>query len=212
MNFEIKMFTLGPLQNNSYLIWDREQNKGVVIDPTFDSETIVAFAKENGITIEKILNTHCHFDHISGNAIVAKYFKTKLFINKNDYELLKQGASAAEYFGLDLEPSPEPDGFLNEGDKIEFGKCYLNVIETPGHTRGGICFYSDLCLFSGDTLFEGSIGRTDLEGGDFDAIVKSIRSKLFSLDPKTKVYPGHGGLTTIGREVGDNPFLNGEIK
>lgn len=207
---DIKSFTLGPLENNSYLIFDQNERVGVVVDPTFDSEIIVAFAKEKKIKIEKIINTHCHFDHIAGNFTISKVFNAPLFISKRDYPLLKNGKEIANRFGLEMDASPEPFDFLKEGDVIGIGNFSLKVIETPGHTRGGLCFSTKGILFSGDTLFKESIGRTDLEGGDFSLLIKSIREKLFVLPKETIVYPGHGPKTSIGREIGFNPFLNGE--
>jgi len=204
----IKSFVLGSLLNNSYLLWDDSEKIGVVIDPTFDSEVIVGFAKKNGIVIQKILNTHCHFDHIAGNAVVHKFFKSEILINRKDIALLKSGHIIAEHFGLISEPSPNPTKFISEGDEILVGREKIVVIETPGHTKGGVSFYTKGHLFCGDTLFAGSIGRTDLEGGDLDTLIKSIREKLFVLPPETVVHPGHNEETTIAKEIGGNPFLN----
>lgn len=207
MTLNIKSFTLGPLQNNSYLLWDENEKVGSVIDPTFDSEVIAGFAKKNEIHIGKILCTHCHFDHIAGNAIISRFFKSEILIHKNDFQLLRESHKIADHFGLIVEPSPEPSRFIYDGDEIVAGREKIKVIETPGHTRGGVAFYFKGHLFSGDVLFSGSIGRTDLEGGDFEKLVRSIREKLFTLPSDTIVHPGHGEETTIGREIGENPFL-----
>ncbi len=209
MFLNIKSFVLGALQNNSYLLWDDSEKIGCVIDPPMDPEVIVGFAKKNEIQITKILNTHCHFDHLAGNAVISKFFKLEILINRKDLELLRESHIIAEDFGLMVDPSPEPAGFLSEGDMIEIGREKLKVIETPGHTQGGVSFYISGHLFCGDTLFSGSIGRTDLEGGDFETLIKSIREKLFVLPPETRVHPGHGEETTIAREIGGNPFLTG---
>lgn len=210
MFLNIKKFTLGPLQNNSYLLWDDFLKDGIVIDPSFDSELIIGFAKNNNINISKILNTHCHFDHIAGNADICSFFKVEIFINSKEVDLLKSGHIIAEHFGLISKPSPDPTRFIKEGDEIVVGREKIVVIETPGHTKGGVSFYIKGNLFCGDTLFSGSIGRTDLEGGDLDTLLKSIREKLFVLPSETVVHPGHGEITTIAKEVGDNPFLNGK--
>lgn len=207
MFLNIKTFTLGPLQNNSYLLWDNSTKEGCVIDPSFDSEVIAGFAKKNEIRITIILNTHCHFDHIAGNALLVKFFKSEICINREDLALLRESHRIGEHFGLILEPSPEPTKFLSEGEEIIIGREKLRVIETPGHTKGGISFYCEGHLFCGDSLFAGSIGRTDLEGGDLEILVRSIRNKLFTLPPETVVHSGHGEETTIGREIGENPFL-----
>lgn len=209
MGLNIKSFCLGPLANNGYLVWNSETVEAFAIDPPMDSEVMAGFIGKNGFKLTKILNTHGHFDHIAGNALLKKLFRADLYIHRADLDLLHRGAAHAEMFGLDMDPSPPPDGFLAEGDTLSIGVEKLSVLETPGHTPGGISFYSPGMLFSGDSLFEGSIGRTDLEGGDLDTLVNSIRSKLFPLPAETAVYPGHGPETTIGREIGENPFLGG---
>jgi len=209
LGLNIKGFCLGPLANNGYVIWDEGDGEALVVDPPMDSEVIASFINKNGLKLSKILNTHCHFDHIAGNAFLKKSFQAPLYIHRADLGLLQQGAVHAELFGLDIEPSPAPDGFLKEGEILPIGGCELKVIETPGHTPGGLSFYSRGMLLSGDSLFEGSIGRTDLEGGDLDMLVSSIRSKLFTLPKDTVVYPGHGPETTIGKEIGENPYAGG---
>ena len=207
MTLNIKAFCLGPLQNNSYVFWDDQNKEAFAVDPPLGSELMAAFIKHNGLNLTKILNTHCHFDHIGGNALLARFFGAKLFVSRKDLELLLKGAASAGCFGLEIESSPAPDGFLKEGDVLGLGETEVRVIETPGHTPGGLCFHAGPILFSGDSLFAGSIGRTDLDGGDFEALAGSIREKLFILPPETKVYPGHGPFTTIGAEIGANPFV-----
>jgi hydroxyacylglutathione hydrolase len=211
LSLKIKSFCLGPLANKGYALWDEETTEAIVIDPPMDSEVIASFINKEGLKLTKILNTHCHFDHIGGNAVLKNYFGAKLYIHKKELELLTKGALHAEHFGLDIDPSPPPDGFLSDGDTIRLGKdSVVTVLETPGHTPGGLSFYTGKFLFSGDTLFEGSIGRTDLEGGDFDLLLNSIRTKLFVLPAETRVYPGHGIETTIGKEIGLNPFVGND--
>ncbi len=207
MSFNIKGFCLGPLANNGYLIWDEDSGEAFAVDPPMDSEVMSSFSVRNGLRLTKILNTHGHFDHIAGNSVLKKFSGAAIYIHRADLELMSKGAVHAEMFGLEIDPSPSPEGFLKEGDELTLGKGKLVVIETPGHTPGGLSFYTEGDLFSGDSLFEGSIGRTDLEGGDLDALINSIRMKLFTLPPETKVHPGHGPETTIGREIGDNPFV-----
>lgn len=208
MFLNIKSFVLGPLQNNSYLLWDDYERNGIIIDPPLESEVIVSFAKKNEIKIEKILNTHGHFDHIAGNAVIQKFFKSEILINRKDVALLKSGHIIAEHYGMISEPSPFPTKFISEKDEILVGRSKIVVLETPGHTKGGVSFYTKGHLFCGDTLFSGSIGRTDLEGGDLDTLIKSIREKLFVLPLETIVHPGHGEETTIAKEMGGNPFLS----
>lgn len=210
MSLNIKSFCLGALANNGYLIWDEGTAEAFVVDPPMGSEVIAAFVRNSGLNLTKILNTHGHFDHMAGNSLLKDFFGARLYIHKNDLELLLGGASHADFFGFDIEQSPAPDGFLSEGDILPIGKFELFVMETPGHTSGGVSFLAGNSLFSGDTLFEGSIGRSDLEGGNFEQLLDSIKNKLFTLPADTIVYPGHGPQTTIGREAGFNPYLKGE--
>lgn len=209
MVLNIKSFCLGPLANNGYVVWDGDTGEALAIDPPMDAEVMAGFIGKNGFALRKILNTHGHFDHVAGNAMLKKLFRADLYIHRADLDLLLLGPAHAEMFGLDIDPSPRPDFFLADGDVVAIGGGQLSVLETPGHTPGGVSFYSPGMLFSGDSLFEGSIGRTDLEGGDLDALINSIRKKLFVLPSGTAVYPGHGPETTIGREIGENPFLGG---
>ncbi len=209
LSLNIKAFCLGPLANNGYLIWDEDSKEAFAVDPPMDAELMASFAARSDLRVTKILNTHGHFDHIAGNALMKKFSGAGVFIHKADLGLLKRGAAHAEMFGLEMDPSPPPDGFLKEGDELILGSGKIMVLETPGHTPGGVSFYTEGDLFSGDSLFEGSIGRTDLEGGDLDSLVDSIRTKLFALPPETLVHPGHGPETTIGREMGGNPFVGG---
>jgi hydroxyacylglutathione hydrolase len=209
VTLNIDSFCLGPLANNGYLLWDKDSREAFAIDPPMGSEVIASFINKNDLRLTKILNTHCHFDHIAGNAILKNFFGAKLYIHKADLELLTKGFSHAEFFGLDMDPSPAPDGFLTEGDTLAIGNSMLKVLETPGHTPGGLSFYSEKILLPGDTLFEGSIGRTDLDGGDFGQLINSIRTKLFVLPVDTRVFPGHGPETTIGKEIGGNPYAGG---
>ena len=187
---EIVNLIVGELEVNCYLVGDREKNEWLVIDPGGDEEKILEAIEKRKADIKFIINTHGHPDHTGANNIIKKETGAPLYIHKEDASLLSK-----------------PDHFLKEGDILPLGDTSLKVIHTPGHTRGGICLLAPEALFSGDTLFAGSIGRTDLPGGSLPVLLRSIRDKLFSLPENTKVYPGHGPQTTIGEEKRSNPFL-----
>ena len=156
-----------------------------------------------------MVNTHCHIDHILGTAFLHDRFQLPFLIHPEEEPLLSSSVAQGEFFGLDVEPPPEPSHFLEEGDTITFGDSRFEIIHIPGHSPGGIVLLNrdQQCLFSGDVLFQGSIGRTDLPGGDYNSLVSSIRQKLLILDSDIRVYPGHGPHTTIGAEKESNPFL-----
>ena len=157
-----------------------------------------------------LINTHCHIDHIFGNNFVNKKWNTRLVINKLELEILKSAHVVAQSYGFNnYEPSPQPSKYITEGDIITFGKSELKVLFTPGHAPGHISLYSkkDEFIISGDVLFMNSIGRTDLPGGDYETIIKTIKNKLLTLPKQTKVYCGHGSETTIDNEKNNNPFL-----
>jgi glyoxylase-like metal-dependent hydrolase (beta-lactamase superfamily II) len=178
-----------------------------VIDPGDEGDRILAAVARQGLKVVAILNTHGHFDHVGANAALKAATGAEILIHALDAPMLADLASAGRMFGLRVENSPPPDRTLADGDRIQVGNLTLEVIHTPGHTPGGVAFYTDSAVFVGDTLFAGSIGRTDLPGGDFDTLIHSIHSRLFTLDDAVKVYPGHMDPTTIGREKRNNPFV-----
>jgi hydroxyacylglutathione hydrolase len=208
----IKSFAFGPFQENTYILFD-ETKECVIIDPgCYDSSeraALAAFIESNKLNPVKLLNTHCHLDHVFGNAFVADTYKLQLEINKFDKPVLDALMMTAKMYGLNAEPSPEPSAYLNEGDTISFGTSTLKILFTPGHSPGSITFYDTTQKFMivGDVLFNGSIGRTDLPGGDFKTLISSIKNKLFPLGDDYAVYNGHGSSTTIGFERNSNPFL-----
>ena len=208
----IQGFTFNPFEENTYILYD-ETKECVIIDPgcsnPSEQQEIVDFIKSEELKPVKLLNTHCHIDHVFGNSFIAKKYNLGLEIHKEDLQTLHSLPQVSHLYGLNAEESVEPSNFLNEGDKIAFGNSSLDILFTPGHSPGSICFvsYADKCIIGGDVLFYGSIGRTDLPGGDHEALLSNIREKLFVLEDDFTVFPGHGGETTIGFEKKNNPFL-----
>ncbi len=210
MTVKIHIIEVGPLQVNCYIIYDEETKEGVIIDPGDNAADIIKFVNKQSLKISHILNTHGHIDHIGGNFEVKSALNAKLGIHKSDENLLEDSFNnGAAFLMLPFQPH-KTDFYLSEESDIIIDKIIIKVIHTPGHTQGGVCFYikEGNLLFSGDTLFSGSIGRTDLPGGNYDSIISSIKNKLFILPDKTIIYPGHGPASTIKEEKQSNPFFN----
>jgi glyoxylase-like metal-dependent hydrolase (beta-lactamase superfamily II) len=209
---QIHSFTFNPIQENMYLLFD-ESKDCVIIDPGCYDDTeravLSEFIAEKGLKPVKLLNTHCHLDHIFGNGYVAKKYDLKLEFNKNDMRIFEAFQMTCDLYGMSCDPSPQPSVFLEEGDIIEFGNSKLEILFTPGHSPGSITFYNreEKFMIAGDVLFSGSIGRTDLPGGNHETLINNIKTKLFPLGDDFKVYSGHGPVTTIGFEKNHNPFL-----
>jgi len=208
---KIRTFTLGPFLTNSYVIEDESTGMAILVDPTIGSETIYDVIKAHKLTIGLILNTHSHVDHVYGNAFFKEKTGATLAIHRDDAPWLHSIPQQARMFGLMAPSSPSADRLLENGDMITLGRLSFQVIHTPGHTPGGICLYGHGILLSGDTLFAGSIGRTDLPGGNYTQLITSIKKRLLILPEETVVYSGHGEPTTIGEEKRNNPFCKGEI-
>jgi hydroxyacylglutathione hydrolase len=208
----IKRFEFNPFRENTYLISD-DTGECMIIDPGCyepeEQDLLLEYFKENQLKPVKIVNTHCHIDHILGTAFLHDQYKLPFLIHPEEKPLLTASITQGELFGLEVKTPPEPTDFLNEGDTVSFGDSVFEVIHIPGHSPGGIVLLNkdQQCMFTGDVLFQGSIGRTDLLGGDYDSLVSSIRQKLLVLDPMIRVYPGHGPDTTIGIENQSNPFF-----
>ena len=202
----IETIVVGPLEVNCYLLYDDEKN-AIVIDPGDDGQVILGKADQLGLTIKKVVNTHGHFDHIGANRFLKEKTGAELMIHAEDEEYLEHADMAAAGFGLTADPAPSPDVRLKDGDVIEAGSMQLKVIHTPGHSPGGISLLCDHKLFTGDTLFAGSVGRTDLVGGSHEALIKGVKENLFTLSDTVEVYPGHGTFSTIGDEKAHNPFF-----
>ena len=208
---KVNKFVFNPLQENTYVLHD-ETNECVIIDPGCQHEkekaTLTRFISDSGLTPKAILNTHCHFDHVFGNNFLCDEYRAELLTHEGEAANIRRFSASASLFGMTEEPVRAPKRFLYDKMTFRFGNSALEVLHTPGHSPGSVCFYSeaDKFLIAGDTLFSGSIGRTDLPGGDYEEIMKSL-ARLMTLPDETKVYCGHGFETTIGFERRHNPFL-----
>ena len=209
---KIKTFVFNPFQENTFLLYD-DTKQCAIIDAGCYSEKerneIVSFIEKNDLEPVKLLNTHCHIDHILGNCFVARQYNLKSEAHQKDNIILENVVQHGRVFGVEAEQPPEMQIFLEENDIVKFGGSQLLVLHVPGHSPGSIVFYNEEQKFAivGDVLFNGSIGRTDLPGGDYDTLIKSIKDKLFVLDDDVVVYTGHGPETTIGYERKTNPFF-----
>ena len=201
---------VGPLQVNCYILADEKTKEAVVIDPGDDAADILKIVNDKGLKVKYIVNTHAHFDHVGANKAVKEATGAELLLHQEDDALLGSTSSQAKMFGMTAPTSPRADRFIKQGDVIKAGEVALRVLHTPGHSSGGICLLEQGIVFTGDSLFAGSIGRTDLFGGDLMTLINSIKSNLLTLPDDTRVLPGHGPASTIGDEKRENPFLNAE--
>lgn len=204
----IQCFTLGPFAQNCYLLVGPSGRKAALVDPGFDSEMLLEPLRERGLELEWIINTHGHVDHVAGNRFFKQRTGARLIIHPGDGGLLTEVESHAAMFGLQAENSPPPDDEFAEGRPFVFDGVEFRVIHTPGHSPGSVCLEWDSQLLVGDTLFQGSVGRSDLPGGSHEVLIASIRRKLFDLPGKTVCFPGHGPETTLAEERRSNPFVS----
>lgn len=200
---------VGPLQVNCFVLACPRSRDALVIDPGDDGERLLAAIRATGWRVVGIVNTHGHFDHVGANRALVDATGAELMIHGLDLPLLQKAQTHAQIYGLSTEPSPVPDRLLSDGDTVACGDLSCQVMHLPGHSPGGIALLCGGHLFVGDVLFAGSIGRTDLPGGDHRALVNGIRSRLWCLPGETIVHPGHGPDTTIAREMRSNPFVAG---
>ena len=208
----VRGIVVGIFAENCWIIGSRSTGEGICIDPGAQPEEILALARDMGLTIKLIANSHAHLDHIMGVREVKEATGARFLLHPQEQEVARGAvASAARWLGQLVARPPDPDGLLADGDEVEVAGLKLKVIHTPGHTQGSVSFYTDGLLFSGDTLFCGSIGRTDLPGGDYAQEMASIVDKLLALPDDTVVLPGHMEETRIGHERQTNPFVLEEL-
>jgi hydroxyacylglutathione hydrolase len=204
-----EILPVGPLQCNCSIIGDEASHEAMVIDPGDDIADILALIAKHNLQVKQIVVTHAHIDHVGGAMKLRVATGAPILLNQNDSALLKMLDVQAAWIGMEAPGKVEIDQSIGESDNVEAGPLVAQVLHTPGHTEGSICLYFPLekKLIAGDTLFAGSIGRTDLPGGSFDKIIRSIHEKVLALPDDTLVVPGHGPLTSIGEERESNPFL-----
>lgn len=212
---KINSFTFNPFSENTYVLSD-ETAECIIVDPGCYDEAekmkLATFIDSQGLKPVKILLTHAHIDHVLGINFLSGKYNLPLVMNYTEIELLKSAPVYGQMWGIKAEPSPEPTKFLKDGDIFTFGTTELEVLFTPGHSQGSMSYFhrQSKQLLSGDVLFYESIGRTDLPGGNFDTLKKSIQEKIYTLDDEVIVYSGHGQSTTVGHEKRNNPFVSGK--
>ena len=204
-----EILPVGPLQCNCSIIGDETTRDAMVIDPGDDIADVLAIIQKHNLQVRQIVITHAHIDHVGGSMKLRQATGAPILMNQNDYALVKMLDLQAAWLGMQSPGHVEIDHSIGDADKVEAGPLVANVIHTPGHTEGSVCLYfpAQQKLIAGDTLFAGSIGRTDLPGGSYDKIIRSLHEKVLALPDETLVVTGHGPLTTIGDEKESNPFL-----
>ncbi|MFB0527268.1 MAG: MBL fold metallo-hydrolase [bacterium] len=202
----LKIFTVGPMEANCYILHNPDKREGLIIDPGAEGSRLIRFIKQEKISINYIINTHGHPDHIGANRKIKEYTSAPILIHQYDAPMLTRSESVLPLIFPEESSSPPADTFIKDGDLIECAGMKLKVLHTPGHTPGGISLLLDDTIFTGDTLFSGSVGRFDLPGGSEEVLLNSIK-KILSLDENLIIYPGHGPSTTVGQELHSNPFI-----
>ena len=203
----IVAITVGPFAMNCYLLADQDSGQAILIDPGAESERLIRKIEAEHRRLLYIVNTHGHIDHAAEAGIVQKHFKVPFYIHRDEAPVLESLNRQGALFGIEVTEKPEVTSYLQDGDTLRLGSITGSVLHTPGHTPGGLALLFGRHVFAGDTLFRDSIGRTDLPGGNYEQLLRSINTKLLTLSDDTRVYPGHGPATTIGRERKHNPFL-----
>lgn len=210
---KVQKFVFNPFSENTYIVWDDNSKNGAVIDPgCYDDgerEAVDNFIRSNSLNLKFLINTHCHIDHIFGNAYIKKNYDVKFLAPEKDVPLLDMMMNVAKMYAVKLVPSPQPDELIFDEQKFLLGNTEGKFLFTPGHSPGEVCLYfeRDKICFTGDVLFNKNIGRTDLPGGSYDTLIDSIENKLFTLPYDVTIYPGHGATSTIGDEKKNNPFF-----
>lgn len=204
----LKTLIVGELETNCYILGDEKTREGIIIDPGGEFELIEKTLKELNLEIKYIVLTHGHSDHIGALAELKKRTGAQILIHQEDAEMLCEPEKNLSVFSFKLICAPEADRVLKDKDKIKIGKIELEVFHTPGHTKGSISLLTDKIIFSGDLIFYGSVGRTDIPGGSYQKLLRSIQDNILNKEDDTIIYPGHGPATTVGEERKNNPFLN----
>jgi glyoxylase-like metal-dependent hydrolase (beta-lactamase superfamily II) len=207
----LHQLVLGPFVNNIYILGDERTREAIVIDASFQAEKIVEAVKKLGLQVKSVLLTHGHIDHIAGAGVLKNGLGAEIVIHQGDAWMYEHVGEQGKMFGFGVSDLPAPDRFIKDGEEIRFGSHALKIVETPGHSPGSVCLRGELdgrpVAFTGDTLFCGSIGRTDLWGGDYGEIIRSIKKKLLVLPEETLVLPGHGDESDVHTEKKTNPFV-----
>ena len=210
---KVQKFIFNDFREITYLVYDEKSRETLIIDPGCNKESekkrIVEYIEKYGLKPVAIVNTHGHLDHICCNKFLKDKYNVEILANEKELDNYRLAASVADFYGFPFEDSPLPDKYIQEGDEIAFGNSKLIVFETPGHTAGSISLISPEkeIVFTGDVIFQGSIGRTDLPGGDLDVLIKTIKEKILTLPDETIIFAGHGYETTVGEEAKNNPFI-----
>jgi len=209
----LKTFVFNPFQVNAFVLWD-ETGECIIVDASCYEEQefqkLFDFISSNKLTPKAVLNTHAHVDHLTGTKRVCDTYKIEMHLHASEMFLHENAQIQGRTFGFDIQKPPKPASYLNDGDVFKFGNSEIKMFHAPGHSPGSMLFYmeNEGFLITGDVLFSGSIGRTDLPGGDFKQLIESIQSKILVLPGETRVFPGHGPETTVQKEIKSNPFLN----
>ncbi|HUE97095.1 MAG TPA: MBL fold metallo-hydrolase [Longimicrobiaceae bacterium] len=203
----VRRFTGGAFGENGYVVSCARTGEGILVDPGASVDAMLKAVEEGEVAVKAIVLTHAHIDHIDGVAAAKRATGAPVYLHPADEPLYRQAAAQAQWFGVDLETPPPVDEYLREGTPVRFGECEFEVRHTPGHAPGHVVLVGDGVAIVGDCVFAGSIGRTDLPGGDFQTLMKSIRTHILTLPDVTVLYSGHGGETTVGHERVSNPFL-----
>ena len=207
----VEMVTVGPFMENAFVVGCPETKEAVVIDPGTDAPKILEAVEKHGLKVIKIINTHAHIDHLGAVQDVKDATGAGFYLHEAEVPLAEAYDQQCQMFGVRFGREPEVDGTISEGEKIKVGNLEADTLLTPGHSPGGLCFNFGEHVFVGDSLFMGSIGRTDLPGGNYETLISNIKQKLLVLPPETVAHCGHGPDTTIGREKDSNPFLTGRM-
>ena len=210
----VEAFENGPFMENCYIVAERTSGAALLVDPGDEEKRLLARVRELGLTVQGIVNTHAHIDHMGAVAPLKRLLGVPFAMHQGDQPVLASAPVVAGFFGLRAPEVPEVDRWLAHGDTVTVGAIDGQVLHTPGHSPGGCCFYfpRQAVLITGDTLFAGSIGRTDLPGGDLETLLASLRERILTLPDEVTVYSGHGPSTTVGRERRANPYLQGDFE